>query len=510
MAASHGPRRRPFQKKNVEKKKIQHQKMVKKMTLPLSGWQIITSVALIAIALAWILSCTHQKYVARLRTPQLHSPQSKRFQARRRAAFPPPYPNGWYHVCNSVDVAAGRVHTIAAIGLDLVAFREANSRKIGILAAHCPHLGAHLGEGGTVIGDSLRCPFHGWQFDASGQAVKIPYARRDADSPPKRCKTQSYEVREHLGTVYLWFDAEGRPPAYELRQHLDLLSDLPSGKMRLVRAAHSQFEMHVCEMHENSADPYHFQTLHGPLPIPYAAELVGCTHICSQTYPESPATPDNLMQEAIFREQMVDLRLFHKCAKDPARGGISLARWVPFLGRFLKVRVCARNVSYSTYSYFVPIMTHLSIRTLFLLRYVYAHLKTIATVVTFEGPTIISFVITTPIGTLRLLQSLLPTAPFTQHVESRWYASRWFPTPLALIFASIAAEALEQDRQVWEVSVLRTSTSTRITNCLPSFLPSFLPSLLPSFLPTQNFHFLPPYAHTPFHERTYGIPGTCV
>ena len=33
-----------------------------------------------------------------------------------------------------------------------------------MLAAHCPHMGAHLGFGGRVVGEAIRCPMHGFSF----------------------------------------------------------------------------------------------------------------------------------------------------------------------------------------------------------------------------------------------------------------------------------------------------------------------------------------------------------
>ena len=41
-------------------------------------------------------------------------------------------------------------------------------REVGVVHAFCPHMGAHLGMGGMVVGNLLQCPFHGWSFDASG------------------------------------------------------------------------------------------------------------------------------------------------------------------------------------------------------------------------------------------------------------------------------------------------------------------------------------------------------
>ena len=60
-------------------------------------------------------------------------------------------------------------------------------------------------------------------------------------------------------------DAEGRPPAYELF-HLNDVMDIT--RFGLVTALDLEFDQHVAEMSENSADYYHFQTLHRPLPLP--------------------------------------------------------------------------------------------------------------------------------------------------------------------------------------------------------------------------------------------------
>lgn len=157
------------------------------------------------------------------------------------------------------------------------------------------------------------------------------------------------------------------------------------------------------------------QTLHGPLPIPGLNQLVGLTHEIPRTkYPEDEdGSVDNPLHEFHFHEQMVDFRLFH--GGTPS-GGLSLAACIPGLA---------------------------------------ANLKQVTTHVTFEGPALISFKVHTPFGTLRLLQTLLPVAPFTQHVESRWYAPRSAPTPFVLLIASVAAEALEQDRKVWENKMFR-------------------------------------------------------
>lgn len=85
----------------------------------------------------------------------------------RQRAFPA-IPNGWFAVAFSDEVKAGGVRPLRYLGRELVLFRSSTG-VASVLDAHCPHLGAHLGIGGGVVGETLACPFHGWRFDAQGQ-----------------------------------------------------------------------------------------------------------------------------------------------------------------------------------------------------------------------------------------------------------------------------------------------------------------------------------------------------
>ena len=68
-------------------------------------------------------------------------------------------------------------------------------------------------SGGTVSNGCLTCPFHGWQFRGDGTCASIPYS--DA-RPPDYAKVSSYTVKEVNRMVVLWFDAEGRPPMWQV------------------------------------------------------------------------------------------------------------------------------------------------------------------------------------------------------------------------------------------------------------------------------------------------------
>ena len=90
--------------------------------------------------------------------------------------FPMSIPFGWYGVSYSSELEIGDVRDLHYFGRDLVLFRNEEG-EAGLLDAYCPHLGAHLGKGGKVEGDSIRCPFHAWQFRPDGYCSKIPYAK---------------------------------------------------------------------------------------------------------------------------------------------------------------------------------------------------------------------------------------------------------------------------------------------------------------------------------------------
>jgi 3-ketosteroid 9alpha-monooxygenase subunit A len=86
-------------------------------------------------------------------------------------------PEGWFQIGWSNDFPAGAVVARKFLGEDIVVFRTEQG-TLNALDAYCGHMGAHLGYGGTVTGDCVTCPFHGWVWNASGENVGIPYQDR--------------------------------------------------------------------------------------------------------------------------------------------------------------------------------------------------------------------------------------------------------------------------------------------------------------------------------------------
>src|SRR5215472_12638098 len=61
---------------------------------------------------------------------------------------------------------------VRLLGEDFVLFRARDGRY-GLLDRHCPHRGADLAFGRLEHG-GLRCSFHGWLFDTTGQCLQTP------------------------------------------------------------------------------------------------------------------------------------------------------------------------------------------------------------------------------------------------------------------------------------------------------------------------------------------------
>jgi len=95
---------------------------------------------------------------------------------------------------------------------DLVAFRD-DEGTVVVLDAICPHFGAHLAHGGTVERGRIRCPFHGLEFDGTGQCVGgSHYSERGFRS----LRTPPWTARQAAGCVFVWHGPDRSSPAWPL------------------------------------------------------------------------------------------------------------------------------------------------------------------------------------------------------------------------------------------------------------------------------------------------------
>jgi phthalate 4,5-dioxygenase len=101
------------------------------------------------------------------------------------------------------------VKAVRVLGQDFVLFKNA-AGIFGLLDRDCPHRGADLAFGRNE-GDGLRCPFHGWKFDVSGQCIETP-AEPEGSRLCSRIKQRSYPLMERSGVLFAWLGEAGSSP----------------------------------------------------------------------------------------------------------------------------------------------------------------------------------------------------------------------------------------------------------------------------------------------------------
>jgi 3-ketosteroid 9alpha-monooxygenase subunit A len=179
--------------------------------------------------------------------------------------YTPPIPNGWFQVAYDDEVKPGDVVPLKYFGKDLVLFRT-EAGELTVLDAFCPHLGAHLGHGGCVKGESIQCPFHAWRFGADGKCVEVPYAQRQ----PRKADIPRWHVSVHGGLVMVWHHAEGKEPEWRLPEVPEHGSDEWTDYI----TRRWQIRTRNQEMAENQVDSAHFHYVHGATNMPQSEASV--------------------------------------------------------------------------------------------------------------------------------------------------------------------------------------------------------------------------------------------
>jgi phthalate 4,5-dioxygenase oxygenase subunit len=117
----------------------------------------------------------------------------------------------WQPAALSEELDRGRpVAPVRLLGEDLVLFRDARGR-LGLMDRHCPHRGADLCFGRLEDG-GLRCAFHGWLFDTTGQCLEQPAEPADSRAH-HHLRHRSYPCVERNGIVFAYL-GQGTPPAF--------------------------------------------------------------------------------------------------------------------------------------------------------------------------------------------------------------------------------------------------------------------------------------------------------
>ena len=167
---------------------------------------------------------------------------------------PTPFPEGWYFVASRRQLTKDKLIQKTWMGVDIIAWCDQDG-GVCVAEAYCPHMGAYLGSdgGGCVSDGRIVCPFHGFEFDVTGQCVATPYA-----DPPRTARLRVFETRDIAGLIFAWWGINGRAPQWALPAGVpeqDGWSDLEVSTTR--------FPGHPQDTTENSVDLGHLNYVHG-------------------------------------------------------------------------------------------------------------------------------------------------------------------------------------------------------------------------------------------------------
>jgi 5,5'-dehydrodivanillate O-demethylase oxygenase subunit len=158
----------------------------------------------------------------------------------------------WQPIAASVQLELEPVLEISLLDEELVLWRDRQG-ELGLLAGHCPHRGTSLAYG-IPEADGLRCAYHGWKFDRSGQCLEQP-AEPAGSSFAGRVCIASYPVQEMGGLIWAYLGPRPAPllPRYDLLVREDVDREI----------GYAVIPCNWVQIMENSLDPVHAEHLHG-------------------------------------------------------------------------------------------------------------------------------------------------------------------------------------------------------------------------------------------------------
>lgn len=157
----------------------------------------------------------------------------------------------WHPVTSSKNVPSGTAKPIRMLSEDLTVYRG-ESGQVYLIGSHCAHRRTLL-HTGWVEGEQIRCVYHGWCYDGSGQCTQRP-AEKDVGQP--KIKIPGYPTREYCGFIFAYLGA-GEPPEFDLPRKEVFEAPGSLGFPREEEWPCNWFQ-HI----ENSLDPVHVNFTH--------------------------------------------------------------------------------------------------------------------------------------------------------------------------------------------------------------------------------------------------------
>ena len=158
----------------------------------------------------------------------------------------------WHPIAPSAELSADNpTKEVRILGEDLTLYRDAKG-TLGLIEPSCAHRKANLAYG-VPEENGIRCAYHGWIFNETGQCVDQP-SEPEGSKFKDKVRIKAYPAQERGGVVFAYMGPSPAPmlPRWDLLEW--------EGVERRVIAMELPCNWLQCM--DNSLDPVHFEWLH--------------------------------------------------------------------------------------------------------------------------------------------------------------------------------------------------------------------------------------------------------
>jgi 5,5'-dehydrodivanillate O-demethylase len=184
----------------------------------------------------------------------------------------------YWNPVGASELVTNKPQRMKILGEELLLYRGQSGKAV-VTQLRCAHRSLAL-DHGRVEGDNIRCAYHGWLYDATGQCLAQP-AEPEGSGFKEKVKLKSYPTQEVSGLVFAYM-GPGEAPVLPLYDVLLREDGMKGVQMRNVNC-------NWLNIIENVVDISHLAWLHGHTFPAYGAKKV------SYHWDRKPYGVDNVM-----------------------------------------------------------------------------------------------------------------------------------------------------------------------------------------------------------------------
>lgn len=157
----------------------------------------------------------------------------------------------WYPVMPISQLSDGQPQPFQLLGEKIVLWLDADGKPAAV-SDRCCHRSAQLSKG-VVMDGCIRCPYHGWSYDAAGICVKVP--QLESGMIPKTYAVPSYRCTERYGYAWVCLSPE---PLYPIPE----IAEFDDRGFRFIHEFYESWKVGGLRGIENSFDSAHGHFVH--------------------------------------------------------------------------------------------------------------------------------------------------------------------------------------------------------------------------------------------------------